>query len=103
MTLQLNRLMHIQESPEKLPFSIRKLGGGYSVLRKTSGEFQKFSKCDLIANVYLNSLLSNVYLSLFFKTFLKKIFIFSKACKFIEKRTPLADIFRSPSETPRFN
>ena len=96
MTLQLNRLMHIQESPEKLPFSIRKLGGGYSVLRKTSGEFQKFSKCDLIANVYLNS-------SLFFKTFLKKIFIFSKACKFIEKRTPLADIFRSPSETPRFN
>ena len=96
MTLQLNRLMHIQESPEKLPFSIRKLGGGYSVLRKTSGEFQKFSKCDLITNVYLNS-------SLFFKTFLKKIFIFFKARKFIEKRTPLADIFRGPSETPRFN
>ena len=96
MTLQLNRPMHFQESPEKLPFSIRKLGGGYSVLRKTSGEFQKFSKCDLITNVYLNS-------SLFFKAFLKKIFIFSKACKFIEKRIPLADIFHSPSETPPFN
>ena len=45
MTLQLLEPLLIKESPQKLPFSIRKLGGGYSVLGKTSGEFQRFSKC----------------------------------------------------------
>ena len=44
MTLTLSQPRRFEQTSDGLPFSIDKMRGGYSVLGKESGEFQKFSK-----------------------------------------------------------
>ena len=44
MMLTLSQPRRFEQTNDRLPFSIDKMRGGYSVLGKESGEFQKFSK-----------------------------------------------------------
>ena len=45
MTLTIWQPERFEQASNGLPFSIEKMRGGYSVLGRESGEFQKFSKC----------------------------------------------------------